>query len=69
MQKWMPLPNARQWCAFSRVMSKRSGSGKTLASWPDAASHRNSFEPSGISTPPIVTSRLVIRRHTGTDVS
>ena len=39
------------------------------ASWPDAASHRNSFAPSGSSTPPIVTARLVIRRQTGTEVS
>ena len=34
-----------------------------------AASHRNSFAPSGRSTPPSVTGRVVTRRHTGTEVS
>ena len=67
MQKWMPRPNASVRRALSRSGSNASGSGKTSASRPAAASQRKSFAPSGRSTPPSVTGRVVTRRHTGTD--
>ena len=53
MQKWMPLPNASVRRALARSHVERvSGSGNTDASRPVAASHRKSFAPAGISTPP-----------------
>src|SRR5215510_7080365 len=65
----MPLPNASVFVAFVRSRSNFSGSGKTEASRPDAASQRKSLAPSGRWTPPRVTGRFVTRRQTGTDGS
>ena len=63
------LPKARVAARVPRSQVEVSGSGKTAASRPAAASQRKSFAPSGSSTPPSVTGRLVTRRQTGTDVS
>ena len=63
-QKWMPRPKARWRRALSRSRSKASGSGKTDASRPAAASHRKSLAPAGSSTPP---TRRGLRRHAPPD--
>ena len=64
MQKWIPRPKASVRRELSRSGSKRVGLGKTSASRPAAASQRKSFAPSGRSTPPSVTGRVVTRRQT-----